>query len=298
MFLQQRRRRCCRQYGFRNIRCLPAVRRRCRQFLRSHGRSHDHDPQSAHKSEQLTRMPLETEPPRSPERCPQLMEDPVHRFGPYHRGENLTITLSRFTIGEVVEPRFRSKTLYHGSLYLVNNPLRRSLMRSELLDQKERGDHLSSLIPNRPRGLFTTTASRRRAKMPCLSQPESSRLTVNSVVAVICANSSRERLISSAPSTLRPTCGSNRTSSRARRGATLSVDISRNRPSSICKRCARIRIVLRCRKGNRSDRASNVGAFQTSALHVRRASAVEQCLPRCADPTDPTILPGPSSRRM
>ncbi len=171
-------------------------------------------------------------------------------------------------------------------------------MRRDLLGQKERGDHLSSLIPNRPMGLLTNIACRRRVTMPCFAQLESSRLTVNIVVAVICANSSCERLISRAPSTLRPTCGSNRISSRARRGATLSVEISRKRPSSTCRRCARIHFVLRCRSGNRSNRASKVDAFQTSALHERSASAVEPCLPRCADPTDPTISPGPSSRMM
>ncbi len=50
-------------------------------------------------------MPLETDPKRSPEHYPQLIEDPVHRFGPYHPRENLMIliTLSRFAIGELVE---------------------------------------------------------------------------------------------------------------------------------------------------------------------------------------------------
>jgi len=48
-------------------------------------------------------MPLETEPRRSPERYPQLIDDPVHRFGFYHPGENLMVLLSGFTIGEVAE---------------------------------------------------------------------------------------------------------------------------------------------------------------------------------------------------
>jgi len=163
-------------------------------------------------------------------------------------------------------------------------------MRSDLLDQKERGDHLSSLIPNRPRGLFTTTASRRRAKMPCLSQPESSRLTVNSVVAVICANFlprkvDFQRAIHT-PAYLRKQ--PNQLTSQAWRNPFRGY-LSKSAFEAFANVVPGYASCCAAGGGNRSDRASNVGAFQTSALHVRRVSAVEQCLPRCADPTDPTI---------
>src|SRR3984893_12343109 len=128
-------------------------------------------------------------------------------LGPRALGMPPTLWISRLAIsggtseksgGSPQLQQIRTSSLLQVSHGLVHQT------RSGLLSEKVPGDHLSSLIPNRPRGLLTTTTSRRRVKMPCFSQLESSRLTVNSVVAVICANSSRERLISSAPSTLRP----------------------------------------------------------------------------------------------
>jgi len=79
-------------------------------------------------------MPLEIQPPRSPERCPQLMEDPVHRFGPYHLGENLTIMLSRFTIGEVVEPQVRRRLCIMGPSNWVKQPFAAVSEQKESLD--------------------------------------------------------------------------------------------------------------------------------------------------------------------
>src|ERR1700730_2084946 len=130
------------------------------------------------------------------------------------------------------------------SLGQQSNNLGSQLSNGLFCDQ-DLGDHLSSEIFISERGFRITTPSRRRLTIPCSSHNESCRLTVNSVVAVICANSSLERFISTSSPTFRPTCGSNRANSRARRCATLLVDISQKRASSSCKDFARIRIVLR-----------------------------------------------------
>ena len=62
--------------------------------------------------------------------------------------------------------------------------------------EKPCADPASSVIADKQTRSNTITDCCRSLTIPCLSQPVSSRLTVNVAIAVICANSSRERLIS------------------------------------------------------------------------------------------------------